>query len=71
MTPSAPTAERTMASPTPTALSKTIWIISGLIIIGVVGIIFLFKKCNRSHTPNNKKQYRHKDYDSNDYRDDK
>ncbi|MBR3649626.1 MAG: hypothetical protein IKN52_05180 [Victivallales bacterium] len=71
MVPSAPTAERTMASPTPTALSKTIWIISGLIINGVVGIIFLFKKCNRSHTPNNKKQYRHKDYDSNDYRDDK
>ena len=71
MVPSAPTAERTMASPTPTALSKTIWIISGLIIIGVVGIIFLFKKINRSHTPNNKKQYRHKDYDSNNYRDDK
>lgn len=71
MTPSAPTAERTMASPTPTALSKTIWIISGLIIIGVVVIIFLFKKINRSHTSNNKKQYRHKNYDSNDYRDDK
>ena len=56
---------------TQTAPSKTIWIISGLIIIGVVGIVFLIKKSNRSHTPNNKKQYRHKDYDSNDYRDDK
>ena len=72
MAPSTQTPETPMAPPpTPTALSKTIWIISGLIIIGVVGIIFLFKKCNRSHTPNNKKQYRHKDYDSNDYRDDK
>ena len=72
MAPSTQTPEMPMAPPpTPTALSKTIWFISGLIIIGVVGIIFLFKKCNRSHTPNNKKQYRHKDYDSNDYRDDK
>ena len=72
MAPSTQTPETPMAPPpTPTALSKTIWIISGLIIIGVVGMIFLFKKSNRSHTPNNKKQYRHKDYDSNDYRDDK
>ena len=72
MAPSTQTPETPMAPPpTPTALSKTIWIISGLIIIGVVGIIFLFKKSNRAHTPNNKKQYRHKDYDSNDYRDDK
>ena len=55
---------------TQTAPSKTIWIISGLIIIGVVGIVFLIKKSNRSHTPNNKKQYRTKDYDSNDYRND-
>ena len=64
-----------MAPPTPTvetqtAPSKTIWIISGLIIIGVVGIVFLIKKSNRSHTPNNKKQYKSKDYDSNDYRND-
>ena len=72
MAPSTQTPETPMAPPpTPTALSKTIWIISGLIIIGVVGMIFLFKKINRSHTSNNKKQYRHKDYDSNDYRDDK
>ena len=77
MVPSTQTTETPMAPPptptveTQTAPSKTIWIISGLIIIGVIGIIFLFKKCNRSHTPNNKKQYRHKDYDSNDYRDDK
>lgn len=82
MTPSAPTEERTMASPaptekttmapppTPTERPKTIWIISGLIIIGVIGIVFLIKKSNRSHTPNNKKQYKPKDYDSNDYRDD-
>ncbi len=59
-----PTAE------TQTAPSKTMWIISGLIFVGIVGIIFLFKKSNRSHTQNNKKQYRPKDYDSNDYRDD-
>jgi hypothetical protein len=55
---------------TQTSPSKTIWIISGLMIIGGVGIIFLLKKSNRSHTPNNQKQYRPKDYDSNDYRDD-
>ena len=55
---------------TQTAPSKTIWIISGLIFIGIVGIFFLFKKSNRSHTPNTPKQYRPKDYDSNDYRDD-
>ena len=72
MAPSTQTPETPMAPPpTPTALSKTIWIISGLIIIGGIGMIFLLKKSNRSHTPNNKKQYRHKDYDSNDYRDDK
>lgn len=70
-----PTMERTTAPSTPTvetqtAPSKTIWIISGLIIIGGIGMIFLLKKSNRSHTPNNKKQYRHKDYDSNDYRND-
>ena len=70
-----PTMERTTAPSTPavetqTAPSKTIWIISGLIIIGVVGIVFLIKKSNRSHTLNNKKQYRTKDYDSNDYRND-
>ena len=71
MAPSTQTPEMPMAPPpTPTQHSKTIWIISGLIIIGVVGIIFLFKKSNRSHTPNNKKQYRTKDYDSNDYRND-
>jgi hypothetical protein len=55
---------------TQTSPSKTIWITSGLMIIGGVGIIFLFKNSNRSHTPNNKKQYKSKDYDSNDYRDD-
>ena len=71
MAPSTQTPETPMAPPpTPTELPKTTWIISGLIIIGVVGMIFLFKKSNRSHTPNNKKQYRPKDYDSNDYRDD-
>ena len=74
-TPSMQTTETPMAPSTPTvetqtAPSKTIWIISGLIIIGVVGIVFLIKKSNRSHTPNNKKQYRTKDYDSNDYRND-
>ena len=67
----APTEKTTMAPPpTPTERPKTIWIISGLIIIGVIGIVFLIKKSNRSHTPNNKKQYKPKDYDSNDYRDD-
>ena len=70
-----PTMERTTAPSTPavetqTAPSKTIWIISGLIIIGGIGMIFLLKKSNRSHTPNNKKQYKSKDYDSNDYRND-
>ena len=55
---------------TQTAPSKPIWIISGLIIIGGIGMIFLLKKSNHSHTPNNKKQYRHKDYNSNDYRND-
>ncbi|MBO7091195.1 MAG: TPM domain-containing protein [Victivallales bacterium] len=64
MTPSAPTAGRTMAFP------KTTWIICGLILVGIVGIIFLLKKGNRSHTSNNKNQHKHKDYDSTDYRDD-
>ena len=71
MAPSAPTAETPMAPPpTPTAFPKKSWIICGLILVGIVGIIFLLKKSNRSYTPNNKKQYRHKDYDSTDYRDD-
>ncbi len=64
------TASSTTTEGTTTALPKTTWIICGLFFIGIVGIIFLIKKGNRSHTPNNKKQYRHKDYDSNDYRDD-
>ena len=59
-----PTAETQMAS------SKMMWIISGLIFVGIISIIFLIKKSNRSHITNNKKQYRPKDYDSNDYRDD-
>ena len=64
MTPSTPTAGRTMA------FHKTTWIICGLFFIGIVGIIFLFKKSNRSPKPNKQKQYTSKDYDSNDYRND-
>ena len=70
-----PTVETPMAPPAPTAemtkaLPKTTWIICGLFFIGFVSIVFLIKKSNCSRTPNNKKQYRPKDYDSNDYRDD-
>ena len=60
----------TTTAETQTAPSKTMWIISGLIFVGIISIVVLIKKSNRSHTSNNKKQYRPKDYDSNDYRDD-
>ena len=73
--PSTPTAETQTAPSTPTAetqtaFSKTTWIICGLVFISIAGFVFLFKKSNRTHTSNNKNQYRPKDYDSNDYRDD-
>ena len=47
-----------------------VWSFCSLFIVGIIGIIFLIKKSNRSHIQNNKKQYSPKDFDSNDYRDD-
>ena len=71
-----PTAGTPMESSTPTSEKpleppKTKWFICVLFFVGLVAITFLFKKSGRSKTASIKKQYKPKDYDSTDYRDDK